>query len=155
MPAPLSRPISPVPLLGVVALVFSRPADISRLQFHFATVLSPWIRRALVAGGFGTGTPSSRGPTEIAPVVPYRGGRRQLGGIEEQQKTVDIESLEDAEEDAPISAEDTPYFHFDLAAAVRAAELGLVRRQGGAVPDSETSSLRKAPEVTEASRSDA
>ena len=89
--------------------------------------------------------------------MPYRGGRRQLGAVEEQQKTIDIESLEDAEEDAPISAEDTPYFHFDLTAAVRAAELGLARRQGGALSGSETSSLRKdqVPEVTEASRSDA
>ena len=126
------------------------------LQFHFATILSPWIRRALVAGGFGTGVPTGRLPTEIAPVVPYRGGRTQFGSDVETRKTVDIESLENAdgiEEDAPIVSEDTPFFHFDLASAVRAAEAGLSRRQAGG--GSETSSLKGAPraDVSEASSS--
>ncbi len=40
-------------------------------QFHFATILSPWIRRALVAGGFGVGTLSTRMHEEIAPVTRY------------------------------------------------------------------------------------
>lgn len=39
------------------------------VQFHFAHILSPWIRRALLAGGFGTGTIPRR-VTEIASVVP-------------------------------------------------------------------------------------
>src|ERR1700729_2626647 len=45
-------------------------------QFHFATVLSPWIRRALVAGGFGIGTSTITIHQEIASVVPYRGGNK-------------------------------------------------------------------------------
>ena len=96
------------------------------MEFHFATILSPWIRRALIAGGFGTGQPSSRAPTEIAPVVPYRGGRRQLA---DRQKQPDIEAIEEVskEEEAPIVAEDTPFFHFDLTSAVQAAESGLGR----------------------------
>ncbi|KAK0548548.1 Sulfate permease 2 [Tilletia horrida] len=39
------------------------------VEFHFATVLSPWIRRGLLAGGFGTGS-ADRRIVEIAPVVP-------------------------------------------------------------------------------------
>ncbi|CAO1623438.1 unnamed protein product [Parajaminaea phylloscopi] len=59
----------------------------SAIEFHFANILSPWIRRALLAGGFGTG--SSRGRvTEIAPVVPRRGG--SLTG--EEQAIRDIEA---------------------------------------------------------------
>ncbi|GAA6010475.1 hypothetical protein JCM11491_006956 [Sporobolomyces phaffii] len=41
------------------------------VQFHFASILSPYIKRALLAGGFGTGkgwTGDER-PLEIAPVV--------------------------------------------------------------------------------------
>lgn len=39
------------------------------IEFHFANILSPWIRRALLAGGFGTGT-ARKHVVEIAPVVP-------------------------------------------------------------------------------------
>ncbi|GAA6027980.1 hypothetical protein JCM8097_001812 [Rhodosporidiobolus ruineniae] len=43
-----------------------------QVQFHFATILSPFIKRALLAGGFGTGKGWSgdERPLEIAPVVP-------------------------------------------------------------------------------------
>lgn len=41
------------------------------MQFHFACIYSPWIRRALVAGGFGTSAPHAHLPHEIAPVTPY------------------------------------------------------------------------------------
>ena len=110
-------------------------------QFHFATVLSPWIRRGLIAGGFGIGSSSSNAPTEIAPVVPYRGGRSQIG---EPSKAADIEAIEeslqaDGGDGSPIVPEDTPFFHFDLTAAVRAAEAGL------GVDRSERSSIIKSP----------
>ena len=106
-----------------------------------------------MAGGFGSGTSLSRAPTEIAPVVPYRGGRTHLpaGEGEEQMKARDVESIESAEEEAPIVSEDTPFFHFDLASAVRAAESGLARRNSGSnAGGSEVSSLRsKQPQVSE------
>ncbi len=108
-------------------------------QFHFATVLSPWIRRGLIAGGFGVGSPSFSAPAEIASVVPYRGGRTQLS---EPSKAADIEAIEATlqEDGSPIVSEDTPFFHFDLTAAVRAAEAGLES------PDrSERSSIIKSP----------
>lgn len=107
-------------------------------QFHFATVLSPWIRRALIAGGFGVGASRSSTPTEIAQVVSL-GDVRNTANIGE--KTTDIEGIAVAEElrkggadspdsadDAPIDLEDTPFFHFDVVSAVRAAEAGLARQ---------------------------
>lgn len=39
------------------------------VEFHFANIISPWVRRALIAGGFGTGKPLKE-IVEIAPVVP-------------------------------------------------------------------------------------
>lgn len=42
-----------------------RPVD-----FHFAGILSPWIRRALIAAGFGQGTARHGTALEVAPVVP-------------------------------------------------------------------------------------
>lgn len=42
-----------------------------RVDFYFASITSPWIRRALLAAGFGTGHTSSH-ISEIAPVVSPR-----------------------------------------------------------------------------------
>ncbi|CBQ72830.1 probable Sulfate permease [Sporisorium reilianum SRZ2] len=50
-----------------VRTAVERYAD-AKVEFHFANILSPWIRRGLLAGGFGLGFPSKR-ITEIAPVV--------------------------------------------------------------------------------------
>jgi solute carrier family 26 (sodium-independent sulfate anion transporter), member 11 len=102
------------------------------VQFHFATILSPWIRRALIAGGFGVGQPASRAPQEIAAVVPYRDGLREREIRVEAPENDDIEksiSSKHVEGDSsdgvlPLPFE-TPFFHIDLQAAVRAAESGL------------------------------
>lgn len=41
------------------------------VEFHFAGILSPWIRRALIAAEFGTGATQRHGTAlEVAPVVP-------------------------------------------------------------------------------------
>jgi sodium-independent sulfate anion transporter 11 len=99
------------------------------LQFHFATILSPWIRRGLVAAGFGIGTPSVEISTEIAPVVPYRGGRREKWWDDASNSGLeDIEthkSLPPTSGTVPIVPVETPFFHFDLTSAVRAAEAGI------------------------------
>ncbi|EKM55730.1 uncharacterized protein PHACADRAFT_256566 [Phanerochaete carnosa HHB-10118-sp] len=105
------------------------------VEFHFATVLSPWIRRALIAGGFGTGESSSRIPAEIAQIV-------SLGDVREPSlpEKSDLESPVISEEarrrgsssthkttdrlGGPIVPQDTPFFHFDVVSAVRAAESG-------------------------------
>ncbi|KAE9396190.1 sulfate permease [Gymnopus androsaceus JB14] len=114
------------------------------VEFHFATILSPWIRRALVAGGFGVGTPSSTAPREIAAVVPYRDGlrdrplsylrqhtREEPDDIEkgltpakgkDSINSVDVQEVSEYTSPLPL---DTPFFHIDLQSAVCAAESGL------------------------------
>lgn len=116
------------------------------VEFHFATILSPWVRRALVAGGFGTGTPLSNVPREIAAVVPYRGGVEAPARVDkaedEESKIPDVveEERQFQEEPSPLDLEDTPFFHFDLVSAVRAAEAGL-RAQPAVTLRSSTSTL--------------
>ena len=68
----------------------------------------------------------------------YRGGRT----LPEENKVTDVEAIEEISEDsqAPIVPEDTPYFHFDLISAVRAAEAGLSSTQTSA-----RSSMHKPP----------
>ena len=102
-------------------------------------MLSPWIRRALIAGGFGIGH-KGRIPSEVAPVVPY-GDVRHITSPDLEAEKTDIESntqgsitelrrgssssKPDRDSNAslePITLEDTPYFHFDIVAAVKAAE---------------------------------
>ncbi|THU89361.1 sulfate permease [Dendrothele bispora CBS 962.96] len=121
------------------------------VEFHFATILSPWIRRALIAGGFGVGHSSSRVPQEIAAVVPYRDGlrdrefrelrddevvetddlekslgkrRRSKGSLADSLRKADFSS-ESGEGFVPPLPRETPFFHLDLQAAVRVAESGL------------------------------
>jgi len=91
-------------------------------------VLSPWIRRALVAGGFGTGEASSH-IRDIAAVVPHDGKdySHQIPYVHQ-----DIESSVNAAkrdstrtpESEPIIEMTTPFFHVDLVSAVKAAESG-------------------------------
>lgn len=48
------------------------------VEFHFCGILSPWIRRALIAGGFGVGRIDRAGgqqALEVAPVVPQDNSR--------------------------------------------------------------------------------
>ncbi|CAL1704078.1 unnamed protein product [Somion occarium] len=123
--------VSQIDTTGVQTLIDTRN-EVERwtdapVEFHFATILSPWIRRALVAGGFGTGAPSSSLPKEIAAVVPYRGDRSDYAApeksddIEEQIATSNSETSISSPA-APIALEDTPFFHLDIVQAVRAAE---------------------------------
>lgn len=92
-----------------------------------------------MAGGFGTGDVSST-PRDIASVVPYREGRRSLDNGDSLpepspedieaggKKTPSSSSDKDVEYAAPVSS-DTPFFHLDLHAAVKAAESGLKSSQ--------------------------
>jgi solute carrier family 26 (sodium-independent sulfate anion transporter), member 11 len=106
------------------------------LQFHFATILSPWIHRALIAAGFGIGTPAVNLHREIAPVVPYRGGRRdkwdEVSGPTKSPEDIEAPdaTLPHVSGTVPIVDADTPFFHFDLTSAVRAAEAGLEKPTG-------------------------
>lgn len=108
-------------------------------QFHFATVLSPWIRRALIAAGFGIGETWSNAPREIAPVVVLHDDDTD-NQQEDHFRQTDLEAsrkekAKDSRSPSLASEEDgghttlipsnTPFFHYDLTAAVRAAESGL------------------------------
>jgi len=109
------------------------------VQFHFATILSPWIRRALLAGGFGSGISASRVPRDLAAVVPYRGGRSDIytsgidlnlsRDIEDGDGDVKMSRSKTSQNDEyqPVVPENTPFFHLDLQSAVRAAESGISR----------------------------
>jgi solute carrier family 26 (sodium-independent sulfate anion transporter), member 11 len=104
-------------------------------QFHFATVLSPWIRRALVAGGFGgiqgVGEESHGLPYEVAPVVSYGYDKAHPDAkptdeeaLGSKHKSASSSRDEAAAGHTSLYPQDTPFFHFDLASAVRAAERG-------------------------------
>lgn len=65
--------VSTIDTTGIQSLVDTRRqinkyAD-REVEFHFANIISPWVRRALIAGGFGSGKPLKE-LVEIAPVVP-------------------------------------------------------------------------------------
>ncbi|KAI5124536.1 hypothetical protein M0805_003059 [Coniferiporia weirii] len=134
--------ISHIDTTGVQALVDTRTeverwADRS-IEFHFANVLSPWIRRALVAGGFGIGRPSAGVPAEIAPVVPatYDDSDREdfkKSPSDDPESNIKRRTLKStANSDLSrafnlnnsVGSSATPFFHFDLETAVKAAELG-------------------------------
>lgn len=128
------------------------------VEFHFASILSPWISRALIAGGFGTGLPASHGPREIAPVVGYRDRdfyntqrpelaasndvEAAVGGVQKRSSSRKTQhGFEEAEEGkATLLPVETPFFHFDLSSAVKAAELGLRKSAESVDARSRTSS---------------
>jgi solute carrier family 26 (sodium-independent sulfate anion transporter), member 11 len=144
--------VSNIDSTGIQSLVDTRQqleryAD-RQLEFHFAQILSPWIKRALVAGGFGIGNPTHR-VIEVASVVPVTGiespnhhgdedfaRRRQktLGVKPLDSPDFDIERLPDRpknpatgkpSEDSevlPVVETNYPFFHLDLDDAVRSAE---------------------------------
>ncbi|KAI0687188.1 sulfate permease [Cytidiella melzeri] len=157
--------ISHIDTTGIQALVDTKN-EVERwadrpIQFHFASILSPWIRRSLVAAGFGVGSTGDSGVRpEVAPVTRYHdeyiadpqhcgeeGGdlytRRALDpdpeAVAESSATFSSRSsLEDTVDGsvdagskqngsrAPLVQTSTPFFHFDLAAAVRAAETSII-----------------------------
>ena len=82
-----------------------------------------------MAGGFGIGIPNSGVIPDLASVVPYDEIR-----LPSQHSKDDLEATKDVEkrqsgtvELEPVVPLDTPFFHLDLAAAVRAAESAVGR----------------------------
>jgi sodium-independent sulfate anion transporter 11 len=146
--------ISHIDTTGVQSLIDARSA-IERwtdhpVEFHFASILSPWIRRALVSAGFGTGLGSRAHPLEVASVVPYRGGSVPTADEKEGEDAATAAAATGVQDDLevvvaaprkrkagsdgtsvgsgmPLLSTDTPFFHIDLAAAVCAAERALFR----------------------------
>jgi solute carrier family 26 (sodium-independent sulfate anion transporter), member 11 len=100
------------------------------VEFHFATILSPWIRRCLIAGGFGY-EHSSR-THDVTGVVSYDAS--QAGPSQSDVETGETKGSllpdpsygEIRHGEASAVQIDTPYLHLDLAEAVAAAEAGLL-----------------------------
>ena len=143
--------VSNIDSTGVQSLVDTRQQldrySDREVEYHFASILSPWIKRALVAGGFGTGSPAHR-VVEVASVVPitsaedpdlhgeedFQRRRRKVHGIKDIEGGDDIiapipsktaEGRELAQsvssEAIPVVPTNYPFFHLDLDDAVRSA----------------------------------
>ena len=146
--------VSNIDSTGIQSLVDTRQqldryAD-REVEYHFAQIMSPWIKRALVAGGFGTGHPAHR-VVEVASVVPITGvedpdthGEENFQRRRRKSFTVkDVENGEDVIEQIPDTVQELPwqrrkgseesevsplvptnypFFHLDLDDAVRSAE---------------------------------
>ncbi|TFK84323.1 sulfate permease [Polyporus arcularius HHB13444] len=148
--------VSHIDTTGVQALIDTR-TEVERwadrpIEFHFATILSPWIRRALIAGGFGTGKATTHMHEEIAPVTRYHDqyiadpqhceheetpgreddteaakGPAHVQAISARSSTEVTVQSQTSELSALMVLPETPFFHLDLTSAVRAAERGLSR----------------------------
>lgn len=123
------------------ALIDTR-AEIERwadheVTFHFCHILSPWIRRGLVAGGFGIALNEeqrARIPVEITPIVGhptvsedsdgflFRDLRNEPKQDEEAIQTSRSAASSATDFEGSLVSTLTPYFHFDISSAVRAAE---------------------------------
>jgi sodium-independent sulfate anion transporter 11 len=144
--------VSNIDSTGIQSLVDTRQqldkyAD-REVEYHFAAVMSPWIKRALVAGGFGTGHPAHR-VVEVASVVPistvedpdthgeeeFQRRRRKSIGARDVENGDLIEQIPDkhatnftarttsSDSDVlPIVPTNYPFFHLDLDDAVKSAE---------------------------------
>jgi sodium-independent sulfate anion transporter 11 len=108
------------------------------VEFHFASILSPWIRRSLVAAGFGYDA-RSQTPTRLHDVAPAA-VEPPYDALQPGPHSTDIEAggakgIELADPsygtihrgEASAVQVDTPYFHLDLAEAVAAAEASLLK----------------------------
>jgi sodium-independent sulfate anion transporter 11 len=66
------------------------------VDFYFASITSPWIRRGLLAAGFGTGKTTSHF-TEVAPVIGSHGTYEDQRGANTRQRLPDEEAGSDAD----------------------------------------------------------
>jgi len=104
-------------------------------QFHFANIHRAEVHSVLVAGGFGVPAPPLRPtffppeplvPRETVPVkVNYKVHLNGAAGLVSRNGTHSDSPLDRGQGcvQEPIVSEGTPFFHIDLAAAVRAAEM--------------------------------
>ena len=107
------------------------------VEFHFASILSPWIRRSLVAAGFGYDARSQipTRPHDVAPAAepPYdilqtgpHSTDIEAGGTKRIELTDPSYGTIQRGEASAVQV-DTPYFHLDLTEAVAAAEASLLK----------------------------
>ncbi|KAJ2018145.1 hypothetical protein H4S04_007638 [Coemansia sp. S16] len=115
------------------------------VSWHFAGVKSPWIRRALVAGGFGSSNTATRTVFSVATVgaLEHKGDQplsETLSASNRGQHAPDEEFISDSFTSTrdkpqvdnstsfdtlplPILSADHPFFHIDLDEALKAAKL--------------------------------
>lgn len=90
------------------------------------------MQRALIGGAFGIGTPPQL-PSETAPLATYGDGHGADWKAHSETPRTDVEARETSQyplsherrwvsESTPLLTEATPFFHFDLVAALRAVE---------------------------------
>ncbi|BGP31228.1 Sulfate permease 2 [Rhodotorula toruloides] len=115
------------------------------VTFHFATILSPWIKRALLAGGFGRDVDATGPQIEVGDVVQQQDNADQFSQIQRPPLSRDVSGHDIKEVDveqggspprSPSLDEKVPYaesaagtivdsslayFHLDLPSAVAAA----------------------------------
>lgn len=124
------------------------------VEFHFSGILSPWIRRALIAAGFGQGQTRHGTRLEVAPVVPQDDALAPADRARQEEERLDdhisepssgassvtdekrVQSPEDRRpyrasagttrsvDSLPLLDTATPFFHFDLADALNSLDLG-------------------------------
>ncbi|GJE97095.1 sulfate permease [Phanerochaete sordida] len=162
--------ISHIDTTGVQALVDTRN-EVERwadrpVEFHFASILSPWTRRALVAAGFGVASTAHSGLRhEIAPVTRFHDEfisdpqhsdpdvGKASNPAEDPEAVVEeaVEALSSSRSSseetvgspdkqiarAQLVPAATPFFHFDLTAAVRAGEASAAIASDGSKADME------------------
>jgi sodium-independent sulfate anion transporter 11 len=120
------------------------------VEFHFASILSPWIRRSLVAAGFGydrRSLPNCRRHDVTTVPSPYDVLHIGPSSIDmEARETKEVQFSDPSygtvdHGEASTVQVDTPFFHLDLAEAVAAAESGLLS------PSPQTSAVPSAKDV--------
>lgn len=85
------------------------------IEFHFTGILSPWIRRALIAGGFGRGINRQDANGQIAPVVGAYGvggdadPRNTAGRPETPPRSIDVEAVAESKLDGGSSSSSSSY----------------------------------------------
>lgn len=92
--------VATIDTTGVQCLVDTRRqlckyAD-REVEFHFANIISPWVRRSLLAGGFGVGQPAAEF-AEVAAVVPNIASSRAVSSQQLRRGAAAAAALEEAE----------------------------------------------------------
>ncbi|KAJ1935899.1 hypothetical protein EC988_008346, partial [Linderina pennispora] len=106
-----------------------RHADCS-VSWHFAGIKSQWIRRSLIAAGFGSSETASRTVFSVANVAAAQDKRHSTPSAYDEESEIEKEKLvADSIHTLPLPvlSTDYPNFHIDLDEALKAteAELGL------------------------------
>ncbi|KAI9265010.1 sulfate transporter family-domain-containing protein [Phascolomyces articulosus] len=98
------------------------------VEWHFASLATPFIRHALMIAGFGNQNGRDSHPLELIPIVPpqlqqQQRQQKQHHDLESDGRSTDnspiTTSIADHERGVPIDR--APFFHWDLEDAVRAA----------------------------------